>query len=66
MTQFFLAQTIIIGVIIIGAWVATKVQIAKLEVKVSSLQSDHATLSYKLDGMSRKLAELKGHVKGVS
>lgn len=60
---FFLAQSIIVVLAIIAAHVATKVQIAKLEVHVSRLREDHKELATKMHGMSRHLAELTGNVK---
>lgn len=64
-TLFFIAQSLILVLAIVAAYVGTKVQIAKLEVKVSTLQTDHAGLAKKLDGVSRNLAELSGSVKGL-
>jgi len=61
---YLIGQSVVIVLAIVAAYVGTKVQIAKLEVKVSTLQKDHSSLKIKLDGVSRHLAELTGYVKG--
>jgi len=64
MIAYLIGQSIVIVLAIVAAYVGTKVQIAKLEVKVSTLQTDHTKLSTKLDGVSRNLSEITGYVKG--
>jgi len=64
MIAYLIGQSIVIVLAIVAAYVGTKVQIAKLEVKVSLLQTDHSSLKVKLDGVSRNLAEITGYVKG--
>ena len=70
LTMFFLAQTVIIGMVIVAAHVATKVAIAKLEVKFDTLKEDHANarvermaLTKQVNGMSRNLAAISGELK---
>jgi len=60
---FLIGQSVVIVLAIVAAYVGTKVQIAKLEVKVSTLQKDHTGLKLKLDGVSRHLSELTGYMK---
>ena len=62
LTIFFLGQSIIIVGAILTAYVAIRVQIAKLQVEVTHLKSDHGKLAKKLDGVSRHLAELTGRL----
>lgn len=65
-TLFFLAQSVIIIGAVIAAYVGTKVSIARLEEKVEMLKVGHAGRDRKIDGMSRRLAELSGQVNNVS
>ena len=60
MTMFFIAQSGILVMAIVAAYVATKVQIAKLEVHVAHLREDHKNLAVQMAGVSRNLAELSG------
>ncbi len=65
LTMFFLAQTLIIGMVVVAAHVATKVAIAKLQVQVESLKEGHDRRDKKIEGMSRSLSNLAGRVKGA-
>lgn len=63
--MFLIAQSLILILAVLGAYIGTVRSIAKLEVKVDTLSTDHAGLKTKLDGVSRHLSELTGYVKGT-
>ena len=69
--MFFFGQSVVIILAIVSSHVATKVQIAKLEVKFDGLKEDHAharterqALNKQVNGISRNLAAVSGELKG--
>jgi hypothetical protein len=71
LTMFFLGQSVVIIMAIVGAHVATRVSIAKLEVRFDGLKEDHLNagiarekLTTQVNGISRNLAAVSGELKG--
>jgi hypothetical protein len=70
MMMFFIGQSIVIIMTIVGTHVSTKVAIARLEVRFDGLMSDHAIarsergkLTSQVNGISRNLAAVSGELK---
>lgn len=70
MTQFLLAQSLIIVMAIGGSHIAIKIQLAKLEEKFNGLHADNVAarnsrkvLYEQINGISKNLAHLSGEVK---
>lgn len=64
---FFVAQSLIIVMALVGAYVGLRVQIAKLEIndehfmhEVTDLKQGHSKINDKVDGISRSVAKLHG------
>ena len=60
LTVFFLGQSVVILLSFAAGYVGIKVQIAKLEVRVSTLQEDHKGLAKQIQGISRSVSEMHG------
>jgi len=58
--MFFIAQSAIILLSFAAGYVGIKVQIAKLEVRVSTLQEDHKGLAKQMQGINRAVSEMNG------
>ncbi len=65
-TLFFIGQSAVILLAFAAGYVGIKVQIAKLEVQVSTLQLDHRALTKQLDGVSRVVAKMAGKIEANS
>jgi len=65
-TLFFIGQSAVILLAFAAGYVGIKVQIAKLEVQVSTLQLDHRALTKQLDGVSRVVAKMAGKLEADS
>jgi hypothetical protein len=61
-TLFFIGQSAVILLSFAAGYVGIKVQIAKLEVHVTTLRSDHKSLASQIQGISRSVSELHGKV----
>lgn len=59
---FFVGQSAVILLSFAAGYVGIKVQIAKLEVRVSTLQDDHKGLVKQIQGISRAVSEMRGKV----
>lgn len=59
---FFLGQSAILLTAFAAGYVGIKVQIAKLEVHVTTLRSDHRGLAKKIDGINHSVSGLHGSI----
>jgi hypothetical protein len=71
MMMFFIGQSVVIIMTIVGTHVSTKVAIARLEVRFDGLKADHKVareardqLTSQVNGISRNLAAVSGELKG--
>lgn len=71
MMMFFIGQSVVIVMTILGTHMSTKVAIAKLEVRFDGLKEDHENargerekLKTQVNGISRNLAAVSGELKG--